>query len=110
MIGGGQSAFVSIRNDGGAADTVIRFVSPLADAVTLHQTLVRNGTARMTEAERLVLEPGRTAVMASGGLHLMLRGVAPALAPGDSLPLELILALAGRVVVSVPVVAFADAP
>ncbi|MEZ4587130.1 MAG: copper chaperone PCu(A)C [Gemmatimonadales bacterium] len=64
----------------------------------------------MTEAESLVLEPGRTAVMASGALHLMLRGVRPELTSGDSLPLELTLALAGRVVVSVPVVAVADAP
>lgn len=64
----------------------------------------------MREVPRLVLEPGATVSMQSGGTHLMLSGVSRDLAAGDHLPLEIVLARAGPIEVTVPVVGFGEKP
>lgn len=109
-VGGGQAAFVTLRNDGATADTVVRFRSPVAASISLHRTSMNHGVAGMMELPFLVLEPRTTASMESGGTHLMLSGVSRELAAGDHLPLEIVLAQAGTMVVTLPVLGFGEKP
>ncbi|PKP62731.1 MAG: hypothetical protein CVT86_07040, partial [Alphaproteobacteria bacterium HGW-Alphaproteobacteria-8] len=51
------------------------------------------------------LAPGAPAVLAPGGLHVMLMGLTAPLAAGDALPLTLIFEKAGSVTLSAPVIA-----
>lgn len=110
-VGGGMSAFVTLENRGGQADTVVGFSSPLAGDVMLHRSeSMGNGLVKMVHQGELVLEPGRPVRMRSGEMHLMLREVRSPLGPGDSLPLRLELH-DGRVLeVVVPVRPFGADP
>ncbi|MEZ4456177.1 MAG: copper chaperone PCu(A)C [Gemmatimonadales bacterium] len=107
-MGGGGSAFLTLRNDGATEDTVASISSPGAGMVMPHTTETVGDAGRMVPVETLTVPAGGTLRMQSGGVHLMLHGVEPALAAGDSLALVVSLARAGPIRVTVPVVGFAD--
>lgn len=107
-MGGGASAFITLRNEGPVEDTVVSISSPRAGMVMPHVTETIGDAGRMVPVETLTVPAGGTLRMASGGVHLMLHGVEPALAAGDSLALLVSLSRAGPIRVTVPVVGFAD--
>lgn len=85
--GGG---FLTIRNNGKTAVTLKSASTPAARAVSIHQTSVTNGVARMAAMPAgLTIGPGDTAALAPGGYHLMLEGLTGPLSDGGKAPLAL---------------------
>lgn len=64
--------------------------SPMAQSVTLHETMEMNGMMHMMPLDSAqTIGAGDSLVLRQGGKHLMVVGLRRTLAPGDSLPLEL---------------------
>ncbi len=100
----GQSdgvAYLSITSPGG--DVLTGADSPDADMAMLHMTTAKGGMAGMSDVDRLDLPAGKTVSLAPHGLHLMLMGLKHPLVAGSVLHLDLTLAKAGTVHVTVPV-------
>ncbi len=103
------AAYLTIANDGGAADTLLGAETPRATGISIHTTVFAGGNAAMTAAAGgLAIAAGGSLAMAPGGTHLMLSLSAP-LAEGDTFPLTLIFAIAGRRDVAVTVLGFGAA-
>lgn len=71
--GSGMTAAYGVFENHGLEPLVItQFASDRFEDVSLHQTVVENGLSRMEPVPELVVLPGGKAVLAPGGLHLML--------------------------------------
>jgi len=86
------AAYLTLHNGGAAAVTVIGVRCPLAATAMIHETQLHGTQSSMRARETLALAPGATVVFAPGGLHVMLEGLAHALAPGEEVPLVLLFA------------------
>ena len=65
-------------------------VSPVAESATLHESMKMDGMVHMTALEApQPIVPGDSLVLTEGARHLMVAGLRRAIAPGDSLPLDL---------------------
>jgi copper(I)-binding protein len=85
--GGG---FLIIRNTGPIPVTLTSATTPAARSVSLHQTTVTGGIARMSALPAgLPVAPGATVSLAPGGYHLMLEGLTAPLVAGGRAPLTL---------------------
>jgi copper(I)-binding protein len=91
---------ILVAND---ADRLKSVRSSAADSVEIHETRVEGGVATMHRVENLDIEPDTPVVFEPGGLHLMVIGLKRPLKSGDSLPLELNFAHAGKLTLEVPV-------
>jgi periplasmic copper chaperone A len=86
--GGG---FLVIRNGGSTPVTLVSARTPAARSVSLHQTTVTGGIARMSALPRgLTVAAGATTALAPGGYHLMLEGLTGPLIAGGRAPLTLV--------------------
>ncbi len=99
------TAYFTLRNNGAAADRLIAIDTPVADRAELHQHKMEDGVMRMRPLSELTVEPGQSVRLAPGGLHVMLMGLRHPLEVGDTFPLTLIFAQAGRVSVTATVAA-----
>jgi copper(I)-binding protein len=86
------AGFGRIINGCTTAQVVVAARSPRFGDVSLHETQVVDGVSRMREVERLPVAPGAEAVLAPGGLHLMLMQPDAVMAEGEQVPLVLVLA------------------
>ena len=86
------AAYVTLRNTSKRPITIVGVESPAAAMAMIHETKVEGGVSRMRAHEQLVVPAGGTVKLQPGGLHVMLHGIAPQLAPGASVPLVLQLA------------------
>lgn len=85
-----SAAYLTLVNHEAATVTLLSVDSPLAESVTLHETMAMNGMVHMMNLDApQVVAPGDSLVMREGGKHLMVNGLRRQLAAGDSLPLEL---------------------
>jgi copper(I)-binding protein len=109
-IGGGAAAYLTLRNDGTVADTVVEFSSPVAGSVMAHETVPEGAFARMPMLPEIPMAPNETVAMAPGGIHLMLGAVRDSLIPGRILPLTVRFARAGSATVQVPIRRIGDIP
>jgi copper(I)-binding protein len=107
---GEAAAYVTLVNRGDRADTLVGIASPASAGAMLHRQVPDGGMVGMAHVDALPLAPGDSAVMAPGGLHIMLTSLERLPAPGDSLALVLRLARAGELAVTVPVRAYGDEP
>ncbi len=96
-------AYLSITNNGTAADTLTGVSSPFAASVQMHQTTTSEGMARMRPLTELTIAPGKTVKIEPGGIHLMLMGLNGPLVAGTTVPLTLEFRNAGRVTVQLNV-------
>lgn len=96
-------AFLSVTNTGAATDNLISASSDVAKTVELHTHLAQGDVMRMVAVNSIEVQPGKTVDLAPGGLHVMLIGLKKPLKEGESFPLELTFAQAGKVTVSVDV-------
>jgi periplasmic copper chaperone A len=94
------AAYMTLHNGGNSPLVVVAVRSPLAAAAMIHETRTVRGESTMRPHERLLIAAGASVVLAPGGLHVMLQGLAHPLAVGEQVPLELLLAGGGRVTVS----------
>ena len=105
------AAYVSVKNDGAAADTLVSATTPLADALQLHSMSTAGGIMRMRPATGgLAISSGGTLDLVPGGpYHFMLIRPKHPLKPGERVPATLTFARAGAVevvfVVAAPVIA-----
>lgn len=94
------AAYLTVRNEGSAADRLIGVASEAADRVELHASTVQDGVMRMRAVEAVEVPAGGEAVLAPGGLHLMLIGLKAPLEEGGSFGLTLSFEKAGAVEVT----------
>jgi len=96
-------AYLSITNNGPAAEVLLGAHSPVAARIELHQTLISEGMARMRPLPQIEIAPGATVRIAPGGIHLMLFNLKAPLALGEEVPLTLRFRHAGEVEVKIKV-------
>ncbi len=85
------------------ADRLESARSSAADSVEIHETRVEGGVMTMHRMDSIDIEPDTPVVFEPGGLHLMVIGLKRPLKTGDSLPLVLEFAHAGKLTLEVPV-------
>jgi len=101
------AAYLVVVNHEQAPVSLLSASSPLAESVTLHETMQMSGMVHMMALDSAqVIAAGDSLVLAEGGKHLMVTGLKRALAAGDTIPLSLTFA-GGR---SVAVKAVVKAP
>ena len=84
------AAYLTILNHEIQAVTLSSASSPLAESVTMHETMEMNGMVHMMPLDSAqTIAAGDSLVLAPGAKHLMMTGLRRTLAGGDSLPLEL---------------------
>jgi copper(I)-binding protein len=71
------AGYLKIVNQTNEEHRLVGVETPVASAVTLHETMVEDGVVRMREREDgFVIPSGEELLLEPGGKHLMLRGVA----------------------------------
>lgn len=100
----GMTAAYGILHNGTASPvTLVSFASPAFGDVSLHRTEQVDGVARMREVTSLTLQPGESAELQPGGLHLMLMMPTGPLQVGDGVELDMTAADGRRFRFEVPV-------
>lgn len=97
--------FLTITSQG-AADRLLSAESPVADKVEIHEMRMDGDVMTMRPLpDGLAVSGGGTVALQPGGAHLMLTGLKKPLVEGDSVPLVLEFEKAGRVNVTLEVMA-----
>lgn len=103
--------YLRIVNPNPEPDRLLAAESPLAAAVEIHETRMHDGVMRMRALPQGLVLPARgEAVLAPGGVHLMLLSTARAFALGEQLPVTLVFERAGRITTTLAVVPRAESP
>jgi hypothetical protein len=97
------AAYVTVTNKGAAPDKLLSAATPVAGEAQLHTTINDNGVMKMRPVTAIDLKPGASVTLKPGGMHLMLMDMKQPLKAGDSFPLALTFAKAGKVETSVKV-------
>ena len=99
----GQSAgggFVTLVNRGKAEDRLIGGSTPMAAQVQIHNMSMEGGVMRMRPLkDGLALPAGQAVTLKPGGEHIMLMGLKRPLKRGETVPVTLHFAKAGKVTV-----------
>jgi hypothetical protein len=95
------AAYMTLMNNGKAADKLIAISTPAARKATLHHHISEGGMMKMRPVEAVAIMPGEPSVMQPGGLHIMLMGLTVPLVEGNSFPLTLTFERAGSIGVEV---------
>lgn len=99
------AAYLAITNNGTTSDVLHNISTPVAGGVMLHQTTMENGIMKMSHVIALEVPAGATVELAPGGYHAMLMGLTAPLKAGSSYDITLTFEKAGKVTLSVPVLA-----
>jgi copper(I)-binding protein len=99
------AGYLTITNGGKDADRLLAVSSPLAAAAMLHEMEVAGGIASMRMVAGVEIPPGKTVTFAPSTFHIMFVTMKQPLKAGDSLPVTLTFAKAGRVDALLPVLA-----
>jgi copper(I)-binding protein len=102
------AAYLTLHNGGTEPVVVTGVRSAAAGASMIHQTTLVNGQSTMRAHEPLRIAPGESVRFAPGGLHIMLHMLKRPLAPGDEVPLTLVLEGGANVTVTAHVRALGD--
>ncbi|MGQ0676644.1 MAG: copper chaperone PCu(A)C [Rhodospirillales bacterium] len=94
------AAYLSVEN-GGAADRLVAAASPAAEKAELHSMTMDDAIMRMRRVDGIDIRAGAKTALEPGGLHVMLIGLKAPLKEGDSFPLTLVFARAGKIEVEV---------
>ncbi|MEV6973473.1 copper chaperone PCu(A)C [Kitasatospora sp. NPDC093806] len=97
--GGMGAGYLTVRNDGGEGDELVKVSSPGASSVTMH----RSTASTMEQVEKLDVPAHGALQLARGGTHLMIMGWQKSPTVGDELELDLTFARTGTISVKVPV-------
>lgn len=90
-------AYMTIRNRGSEADQLVSVKTPVAESASVHETVKHDGMMTMRPVARLVIDPGKSAVLEPGGLHIMLMGLHEPLERGQTFSLTLRFERAGAI-------------
>jgi copper(I)-binding protein len=97
------AAYLTVINNGASADQLLDATTPVSDKVQFHRTTEENGVSRMREVRAVDVAPHARTAFDPGGMHIMLVGLKQPLKEGQTFPLALTFAKAGKVDVTVPV-------
>ena len=97
------AAYLTILNHGDSVDRLVAASTPAAERAELHAHLHEGGVMRMRQVDAIEVHPGEPMVLAPGGLHVMLMGLARPLKEGERFPLTLSFEKAGEQTVQVAV-------
>jgi copper(I)-binding protein len=100
--GGSQVAggYLTIANRGSVAERLLSAAASIARKVEIHDMALQNGIMTMRPMQDgLMIDPGKTAIFAPGGRHLMFVGLAAPFSEGERVAVLLDFELAGRVAV-----------
>lgn len=86
---GAMAGYLNLKNAGDEPVGVVSAKSDRFGEVSLHQTVVEDGMARMRPLKDVVIAPGKTFTFAPGGNHLMLMDPVSAVAPGEKIAIDL---------------------
>ncbi|MDZ4721360.1 MAG: copper chaperone PCu(A)C [Roseiflexaceae bacterium] len=92
-----SGAYMTIKNTGGTADTLLMVQGDIAAALELHSMTETNGVMQMRPVERVEIPANGEVQLTPGGMHVMLIGLKQDLKPGDSIPLTLQFEKAGTI-------------
>ena len=96
-------AFLTLRNEGDEADTLISAEADVADRVELHTHINDNGVMRMRKVDGIDVAAHGTTELKPGGYHVMFIGLKAPLKEGEAFPLKLTFAKSGSVTITMPV-------
>ena len=88
--------YLTITNNGTAADTLEAVSSPAAEHAGLHEDKMANGVMQMRPVKNLTIEPGKSVVLEPSTYHIMLTGLKAPLKEGQTVPLTLTFDHAGQ--------------
>lgn len=103
------AGYLTVKNNGDAPVSVLAAESDRFRTVSVHQTVIENGVARMRELHSLEIAPGQEVKFAPGGMHLMLMQPRKPINPGDRIEIILLFSDGTRVPAIFDVQAAADA-
>ncbi len=95
------AAYVTLSNHGAEVDRLVAVATPAAKRAAVHANLVEDGVMKMRPVEALEVTPGEPAVLAPGGLHIMLMGLKAPLQVGETFPMSLCFERAGAIDIEV---------
>ena len=98
-----SAAYMTIRNSGTAADTLIRIEAPVAGIAQLHKMEMKENISTMTPENSLSIPELANVTLAPNGRHIMLMKLTRALSTGEHFPLTLVFERAGPIEVWVRV-------
>jgi copper(I)-binding protein len=105
LAGRTGAAYMTLVNPTDTPDRLLAAAADVAETVELHAHLHEGGVMRMRPVAAIEVHPGGPAVLAPGGLHIMLIGLRRDLKRGETIRLTLSFEKAGKVEVEVPVLA-----
>jgi hypothetical protein len=98
------AAFMTITNNGSAADKLVSASSPAAKTVELHETVDENGVMKMVHhPEGWEIPAGGSLELKPGGKHIMLIGLNAPLEAGKTIQITLNFEKAGAKTIEIPV-------
>lgn len=98
------AAYLTIENNGNAADKLVAVSAPIAKSVEIHTMAMDGNVMTMREVPSIELKPATKIAMRPGqGYHLMLFGLHQQLKTGDTFPMTLTFEKAGKTNVTVSV-------
>lgn len=95
--------YLTIVNNGAAADRLVKAASPVAKMTSLHISRMEGEVMKMEPVEAIAATPGKPVELKPGGLHIMLMGLKAPLEEGQMFPVTLTFEKAGSVEVKVMV-------
>jgi copper(I)-binding protein len=93
------AGYLTIWNQGEFPDLLLAATADAAASVELHETRNMAGMMMMEPVAQIILPPRERVALQPGGYHLMLIGLARALAPGETVTFTLRFQRAGPVTV-----------
>jgi copper(I)-binding protein len=98
------AGYFTIANKGSTADKLVSVSGDIAGKIEVHEMAMNDGVMTMRPVEQgLTIDAGKTVTLAPGGYHLMMMDLRKPLKQGDTLPLTLEFAKAGKVAVTLDV-------
>lgn len=92
------AVYLTIKNNGTAADKLLRITTPVAASAELHTMSMTGNVMKMREVTDVAIAANSTLTMTPGnGAHLMLTGLKQPLVAGQAIPLQLTFDKAGTV-------------
>ncbi len=108
--GENTAAFMSIKNSGAEADTLLKASCDAAMMVQVMETKIENDVMSMGEVSGIDLPAGNTVELKSGSYHIMLMDLKQELKVGSTISITLEFAKAGKITLDVPVKAIGNMP
>ena len=93
-----QRLYLTIKNAGAEADTLVSAESPIAGKTQIHESRIEDGVMKMRAVkDGIEIKPGSSLKFKPGGYHIMLLGLKKTLEEGATAPLTITLAKAGAI-------------